>query len=66
MINVYHHLTLFKADNEHLKRSAEVTTLPFLVAEVENEEDEWERLHGPSAWLCAAGNGACTIFMEVF
>ena len=33
----------------------------------ENTEDEiFERNHGASAWLCAAGNGACSVFIKVY
>ena len=44
-----------------------MTTLPYLLHEENtfDEEEEFERKHGASAWLCAAGNGACTIFLEV-
>ena len=66
LLTLPQHLDPIQADNENLKRSAQVTSLPYLIHghDVE-DEDEFERRHGASAWLCAAGNGACTIFMEV-
>lgn len=37
-----------------------------LLLDEENTEDEiFERNHGASAWLCAAGNGACSVFIKV-
>jgi len=53
---------------DNIKLALLHTKLSFLTEQLPDEEtsdDElFERNHGASAWLCAAGNGACKVFIK--